>query len=157
MGCGDAPPAVAPPASPPAALALEPVAVSEIPPEPLPPGAIEEPCVHTVDAQGRHVIAATHADPTLSLAELAQVRALGRIRLDTSDLTPPGRYRYMAVAPIFVDSGRIAVRCDFSVKGTAWYGGSGYSRYLPVVTSVIFFVRPGPAPSSKGSSSGPPP
>jgi hypothetical protein len=46
--------------------------------------------VHTVDAQGRHVIAATHTDPTLSLAKLAQVRALGRIRLDTSDLPRRG-------------------------------------------------------------------
>ncbi len=62
----------------------------------------------------------------------------------------------MAVAPVFVDSGRIAVHCDFSVKGTAWYGNSGYSRYLPVVTSVVF-MRPGPAPPSKESSSGPPP
>jgi hypothetical protein len=49
--------------------------VPDIPPDPLPPGAVEEAGVHTVDPQGRHVIAATHTDPTLSLAELAQMRA----------------------------------------------------------------------------------
>jgi hypothetical protein len=110
----------------------------------LPPGAVEEPCVLTADAQGRHVITATHTDPTLSLAQLAQVRVLGRVRYDATDLSPPGSWRYMAVAPVFVDAGRIAVRCDWSVKGGAYVGNSGYTTHLPVVTSVVFFMPPAP-------------
>jgi hypothetical protein len=49
----------------------------------------------------------------------------------------------MTIAPVFVDSGKIAVRCDFSVKGSVWDVNdyTAYAVTLPAVTSVIFFVR----------------
>jgi hypothetical protein len=58
---------------------------------------------------------------------------------------PPTRSRGLA-SPAWTPAGsrrssrRVAVRCDFSIKGTAWQGNVGYGMRTPLVGSVIFFL-----------------
>jgi hypothetical protein len=96
-----------------------------------------------VDSGGRAAVIATHTVPGASLAGLSQWRVLGRIRLDDyGRVVPQGGYAYVAMSPVFIAPGKIAVRCDFTVKGSTVdvARGWGVANNLPLVSSVVFLM-----------------
>jgi hypothetical protein len=103
-----------------------------------------------VDVGGHAALIATHAVPGASLAELAQLRVVGRIRFDGyGQVVPQGGYAYVAMSPVFIAPGKIAVRCDFTVKGSTVDPNAGYgvARNLPMITSAVFLMPAAPSSS----------